>query len=56
MGKTGTEGTGVDQVRALLSYPEVGPTGYLGILGIVALIAVLTAATSRVTVQRYLKG
>ena len=43
-----------DQILALVGAPEVGLSGYLAALGIVLLIAVLTAATSRMTVRRYL--
>jgi cell division transport system permease protein len=47
---------GEDQVSALFGTFSLGINGYAAILGQIVLIAVVTAATSRVTVQRTLKG
>ncbi|MEM6711896.1 MAG: ABC transporter permease [Pseudomonadota bacterium] len=45
-----------DQVEALMGSPALGLEGYVGCLVVVLLIAFLTAATSRMTVSRFLKG
>ena len=44
-----------EQVSMLFGNFAIGPTGYFGALGVAFLIAVMTAATSRITVFRYLE-
>lgn len=44
------------QVEALIGSPALGLEGYAGCALVVFLIAFLTAATSRITVSRFLKG
>ena len=44
------------QVEALIGSPALGVEGYAGCALVVFLIAFLTAATSRITVSRFLKG
>lgn len=44
------------QVEALIGSPALGLYGYAGCALVVFLIAFLTAATSRITVSRFLKG
>lgn len=44
------------QVEALIGSPALGITGYAGCALVVFLIAFLTAATSRITVSRFLRG
>jgi cell division transport system permease protein len=46
----------VDQMDALFGAFEIGASAYFGVVAIVLLIAGLTAATSRVTVYRTLRG
>ncbi len=45
-----------EQVSMLFGNFAIGPTGYFGALGVAFLIAVMTAATSRITVFRYLEA
>ncbi len=45
-----------DQATALFGNFSIGTTGYAGVALVVAAVAVLTAATSHVTVLRYLGG
>lgn len=44
------------QVEALIGSPALGISGYAGCALVVFLIAFLTAATSRITVSRFLRG
>ena len=44
------------QVEALIGSPALGLYGYAGCALVVFLIAFLTAATSRITVSRFLRG
>ena len=44
------------QVEALIGSPALGLNGYAGCALVVFLIAFLTAATSRITVRRFLRG